>query len=153
DMWLAPAMSILTGLWASLNLSALCPPRARWFIPAGLLITPFLATLYPAVNALFRIPLEQVIHGGYPWALLLAVELAAALAGPWLIFIRATGSRGLRCTRRLVAWQVFFWLFFLACMVIGLLPAVNPPTSDPLRAAERTQAYTGGDPPRQAIFP
>lgn len=133
DMWLAPVMSLLAGLWASLNLAVLRPRRVGWFIPGGFLITPALALLYPLVNSLFKIPVEHVIHGQPVWAILLAVELTAVLLGPWALFVHITGSRELKCGKRLVFWQILFWLFFLACMVIGLMPALNPSSSAPLK--------------------
>ncbi len=133
DMWLAPAMSLIAGAWASLNLAALRPRGTKWFIAGGILLTPALALLYPAVHALAGFPLERVMEGRLLWALLLVFELAIVLIGPWYLFVRITGSRELQCTKRLVAWQVLFWLFFLACMVTGLLPALNPATSAPLK--------------------
>jgi hypothetical protein len=36
-----------------------------------------------------------------------------------------------------VAWQVLFRPSFLACMVNGSMPAVNPPTSSPPTPATR----------------
>ncbi len=138
DMWLAPGLSLIAGLWLSLNLAVLRPRHAQWYIIGGLLLTPALALLYPAVNSLFKIPLERVIHGRLYWTILLMLELAAVLLGPWLLFVKLTGSRELKCNKRLVVWQLLFWLFFLACMVTGLLPAVNPGGSAPLKPVAAT---------------
>ena len=133
DMWLAPIMSLLAGLWTSLNLAVLKPRCTKWFILGGFLLTPVLAVLYPLVNSLFKVPIEHVIHGRLFWAILLAIELAVVLIGPWLLFVKITNSRELKCNQRLVFWQILFWLFFLACMVIGLMPALNPSSSTPLK--------------------
>lgn len=132
DMWLAPGLSLIAGLWLSLNHAKLCPRRAKWYILGGCLLTPALALLYPAVNFLFKIPLEHVIQGRISWAVLLVAEPAAVLLGRWVLFVKLTGSRYLKCGKKLFLWQVLFWLFFLACMGAWLLPYVNPGVSAPL---------------------
>lgn len=133
DMWLAPLMSLIAGIWAALNLAALNPRRIKWFLLGAVLATPLLAAAHPMVYHAFRVPIEKTVSGQPHWAVLLTAELVLVLAGPLFVFVKATKSRGLSITRQAVLWQALFWLFFMACMIIGLLPGLNPPTSAPLK--------------------
>ncbi len=71
-------------------------------------------------------PGQKVMENRIPWMVLLALELVVVLTVPWTLVVRLTRRTDLRLDRRIVIWQALYWLFFLVCMITGLLPAVNP---------------------------
>jgi hypothetical protein len=124
-IWLAPVAAVLAVVWAAAN-AAMLARRPRWFAPAvlaGLGLTVLFAWAHPYLSAAFEYPLDRTLDGGYAWALVLLLETAVVLAVPGWCAFRL--SRELRVTRSFVAWQVAYWVFFVAAMVAGLLPAVN----------------------------
>lgn len=123
--WLAPVAAILAATWAAGN-AALLAGRPRWFAPgllAGAGLIGLFAWAHPYLALAFEHPLEQVLAGGYAWVAVLLVETAVVLAVPaWCAFRL---SPVLRVSTSFVAWQVTYWVFFVAAMVAGLLPAFN----------------------------
>ena len=123
-IWLAPVAAGFAAVWAAAN-TALLRRRPQWF-PAGVLIgfalAGLLAWAHPSVSYAFEYPLNRTLAGEYHWAVALLLETAVVLAVPsWCAFRL---SPDLRVTRAFVGWQVAYWVFFVAAMVAGLLPAV-----------------------------
>ena len=126
--WLVPIMVAISATWAALNLSLLRPTRRglSWFVLGGLMLALALALVHPLLNAAFEVPLDRTDQGEYVWAFVLALELCVLALGPWWLAVRLTGSRHVAITRSAVLRQVAFWGFFLVCMVVGVIPALNP---------------------------
>ena len=123
-IWLAPVAAGLAAVWAAANV-ALLRRRPRWFAPGvliGFALTGLFAWAHPLLSRAFEFPLDRTLAGEYHWALVLLLETAVVLAVP--SWCAARLSPDLRVTRAFVGWQVAYWVFFVAAMVVGLLPAV-----------------------------
>jgi len=123
--WLAPVAAGLAVVWAAANAWLLRP--SRWTLPVGVLVgtglTLGLAAVHPYISTAFEYPLERTFAGEYWWAAVLLLETAVVLAVPaWGAFRLGQLPRP---TWRFAVWQVAFWVFFVAMMVAGLLPAFN----------------------------
>jgi hypothetical protein len=121
-------MACICGVWAALNISLLRQTMRgfTFLVLGGLLISIPFALIHPLLNTAFEIPGLRVEQGEYAWGIVLALEVAILLAGPWLVALRLAGIRRSEFTRKIVWWQIGYWLFFLVCMIAGLLPAFNP---------------------------
>jgi hypothetical protein len=126
-LWLAPIMALLSGIWMAINLSLLsaAPRRLPWFIAGSIGLIPLLAVIEPYIGMILIYPMERVIEGAYGWIFILIIEAAAVLIVPWWLAIRLTGAADLKVTWRVLLASAAYWSFFVACMVVGLLPAFN----------------------------
>lgn len=123
-IWLAPVAAGLAAVWAAANF-ALLRRRPMWFAPGvliGFALIGLFAWVHPYVSHAFEYPLDRTLAGEYHWALALLLETAVVLAVPsWCAFRL---SPDLQVTRAFVGRQIAYWVFFVAAMVAGLLPAV-----------------------------
>jgi hypothetical protein len=127
-VWLAPVAAALSALWAAVNLTLLARKPKRWpiFVVGFIVLIPVLASLHPHWQRWFVVPLRRLLEGQVIWAAVLAGELLAVVAAIWGGTMLVVRRHDLRPDRRVIGWQVLYWGFFLACMVLGLLPALNP---------------------------
>lgn len=123
--WLAPVAAVLAVVWAALNAARL-RQRPRLVVPVallGLALIFLFAWAHPAWSSAVNYPVDRTLEGRYAWGLVVLLETAVALAVPAWAASRL--NRELKWTRRFVAWQVAYWVFFVAAMIAGLLPAFN----------------------------
>nr|CAI78898.1 hypothetical protein fc141 [uncultured bacterium] len=64
---------------------------------------------------------EEMFFANLLWAAALGL-----IGGAWLLAALARRRRDLQPNAAVLGWQAVFWVFFLACMIGGLLPVVNP---------------------------
>jgi hypothetical protein len=126
--WLAATMALVSVIWMALNLTLLLrePGRLPRFVVGGVALVPICALTHPYFSPAIAAPLRWTIEGHYQWALVLALEVPLVLLAPWFAAIGLTRATDLRLTRKVLLGQVAYWTFFLSCMIIGLLPALNP---------------------------
>jgi hypothetical protein len=127
-VWLAPVQAALGGAWMAANLAVLSrhPRRLLGFMLGALALIPILAALHPHAEPLFAVPVMEVARGHWLWAGVLALQLPAVLVVPGFLAMWFTGFAAYHPTRSAIGWMAAYWLFFLSCMVLGLLPALNP---------------------------
>lgn len=125
--WLAPVMVLICAAWSAFNIAAL---RGRPHAWAGsclglVLLAVCLAIMQPWACAAYEIPLEHVLAGHLIWLVVLAIEVPLTLGIPWLVLRHMTQHPRPELTCRSIGWQAAYWAFFLAFIVLGLLPALN----------------------------
>lgn len=125
--WLAPVMLLISAAWSGLNAALLTGRPKRWalYALALLVIGVLLAHAPPWMRQLIELPLQRALEGRLLWVLIVVVEVPFVLALPWVLVRRLTQRPWPRLTSAVAAWQVAYWLTFLACMVVGMLPTLN----------------------------
>lgn len=123
--WLAPGMTVISAAWAGLSIAILRHRVAEWawWVLALLFAAILMALAQPWVATWYEIPLQRILDGEILWFGVLLIEVTASLMLPWWSLRLLTPRQPV--TARGVCWQAAYWMFFLACMVLGLMPAVN----------------------------
>lgn len=127
-VWMAPVLAALCAVWVALNLTLLSETvrRLPFFMVSSLALIPIFAAAQPVVSEMFTVPVERVVQGKSAWTIVLIIELVVLTAIPWHLAVRSTKRRDFRSSRRVRIWLAAYWSLFLACMIVGLLPVVNP---------------------------
>lgn len=125
--WLAPLMALICCVWASLNLALLARKPRRWIgsTISMIVLTVLFAFGQPWISPLITEPLQHVLEGDLRRLVILLLAMPAVLALPWWVTVRQAAEPRPALAFSAAAWQAAYWLFFLACMVLGLSLSPN----------------------------
>lgn len=125
--WLAPGMVLISAAWSAVNLTLLAraprrmPAYFAWLVALGAVF----GWTQPAVWPLFDACIEGVMRGNPTSVAVLAGWAVVLLPIPWFLVLCLTARPRQPMSGVGWAWAAAYWVFFVGCMVVGLLPALN----------------------------